>query len=167
MLGKTIYLPENLKLFDMKRTLITLFAIVLLTHHLDAQTAEDSVKAVVNQLFQGMKNSDAAMIQSAFADSALLQSVGKNKEGKIVIENEKIDDFAKFISTLKKGAADEQIVFESIKIDGPLAMVWAPYKFFFDGKFSHCGVDSFQLVFVDGQWKIQYLIDTRRREPCQ
>src|SRR5689334_3799642 len=151
----------------MKRILVTLFAIILLTQYLDAQTTEDSVKAVVKQLFDGMKNSDALMIQSAFGDSAILQSIGKNKEGKIVIENEKIDDFAKLIGGLKKGAADEQIVFESIKIDGQLAMVWAPYKFYFEGKFSHCGVDSFQLVFVDGQWKIQYLIDTRRREPCQ
>ena len=159
-------MPEYLKLINMKRTLITLFAIVLLAQYLDAQTTEDSVKAVVKQLFDGMKNSDAAMIQSAFADSALLQSVGRNKEGKIVIENEKIDEFAKFISGLKKGAADEQIVFESIKIDGQLAMVWAPYKFYFEGKFSHCGVDSFQLVLVNGQWKIQYLIDTRRKQSC-
>ena len=159
-------MPEYLKLFNMKRTLITLFAIVLLAQYLDAQTTEDSVKAVVKQLFDGMKNSDAAMIQSAFADSALLQSVGRNKEGKIVIENEKIDEFAKFISGLKKGAADEQIVFESIKIDGQLAMVWAPYKFYFEGKFSHCGVDSFQLVLINGQWKIQYLIDTRRKQSC-
>ena len=65
-----------------------LFAIVLLTQYLDAQTTEDSVKAVVKQLFEGMKNSDAKMIQSAFADSAILQSVGKDKEGKIAIENE-------------------------------------------------------------------------------
>lgn len=139
---------------------------VLLTQYTDAQTTEDSVKAVVKQLFDGMKNSDASMIQSAFADSAILQSIGRNKEEKSMIENDKVDEFAKLISGLKKGAADEQIVFESIKIDGPLAMVWAPYKFYYEGKFSHCGVDSFQLVFINGQWKIQYLIDTRRKQPC-
>ena len=132
-----------------------------------AQTTEDSVKTVINQLFAGMKNSDAVMIRSAFADSAILQSISRNREGKMVIENDNIDDFAKSINQIAKGAADEQIVFESIKIDGPLAMVWAPYKFYFNGKFSHCGVDSFQLVFVNGQWKIQYLIDTRRKQPCQ
>ena len=159
-------MPENLKQFNMKRLLVTLFAIILLTQYSDAQTTEDSVKAVVKQLFEGMKNSDAGMIQSAFADSAILQSVGKSKEGKTVIENERVDQFAKLISGLKKGAADEQVVFESIKIDGQLAMVWAPYKFYFEGKFSHCGVDSFQLVFVNGQWKIQYLVDTRRKQPC-
>jgi hypothetical protein len=107
------------------------------------------------------------MIRSAFADSAILQSIGKNKEGKIVIQNDSVDEFAKSISTIKKGAADEQIIFESIRIDGPLALVWAPYKFYFDGKFSHCGVDSFQLIFINGHWKIQYLIDTRRKQPCE
>ena len=151
----------------MKRILMLLCATILVTQYLDAQTREDSVKAVIKQLFDGMKNSDAKMIQSAFADSAILQSIGTNKEGKTAIENEKIDEFAKFVSGLKKGAADEQIVFESIKIDGQLAMVWAPYKFYFEGKFSHCGVDSFQLVFINGQWKIQYLIDTRRKQPCE
>ena len=150
----------------MKKTLLLFFAMILLTKYMDAQTTEDSVKAVVKHLFDGMKNSDASMIQSAFADSAILQSIGRNKEGRSMIENDKVDEFAKLISGLKKGAADEQIVFESIKIDGPLAMVWAPYKFYYEGKFSHCGVDSFQLVFINGQWKIQYLIDTRRKQPC-
>jgi hypothetical protein len=143
-----------------------IFVIALITKNSGAQTAEDSVKAVVKQLFDGMKNSDAEMIRSAFADSAILQTIGRDKQGKMIIENDKVDEFAKLISGLKKGAADEQIVFETIKIDGPLAIVWAPYKFYFDGQFSHCGVDSFQLVFINGQWKIQYLIDTRRKQPC-
>jgi hypothetical protein len=97
----------------MKRILMFLFATILLTQYLDAQTTEDSVKAVINSLFSGMKNANASLLKSAFSDSAIMQSVGKSKEGKIVIENEKIDEFAKFISNLKKGAADEQIVFES------------------------------------------------------
>jgi hypothetical protein len=144
-----------------------LFLLLLMSSMiLDAQTAEDSVKAVVKQLFDGMKNSDAAMIRSSFADSAILQSISRNKEGKTIILDENLDEFAQSVSRIKKGAADEQIVFESIKIDGPLAMIWAPYKFYFDGNFSHCGVDCFQVVRINGAWKIQYLIDTRRKQPC-
>ncbi|HMG66261.1 MAG TPA: nuclear transport factor 2 family protein [Chitinophagaceae bacterium] len=150
----------------MKSILISGIVLLLTITHTDAQTAEDSVKAVVKQLFDGMKNSDAAMIQSVFADSAILQSIGHDKDGKTVIETDKVEAFAKLISGLKKGAADEQIIFESVKIDLPLAIVWAPYKFYFNGTFSHCGVDSFQLVFINGKWKIQYLIDTRRKQPC-
>ena len=39
--------------------------------------------------------------------------------------------------------------------------------FYYKGQFLHCGVDSWQLVRLNGVWKIQYLIDTRRKEPCQ
>jgi hypothetical protein len=132
-----------------------------------AQTAEDSVKATINKLFDGMKNSDAALLRSAFADSAILQSIGRNKDGKTVIENDAVIDFADQISKLPKGAADERITYDVIKIDGPLAMLWAPYKFYYNGKFSHCGVDDFQLVRINGEWKIQYLVDTRRKAGCE
>lgn len=131
-----------------------------------SQTTVDSVKAAVNLLFEGMKNSDPAQLQSAFADSAVLQTIINTKEGKVVIRNEAVRDFAVSISKLPKGAADERIQFETIKIDGDLASVWTPYKFYYKGQFSHCGVDSYQLVRVNGQWKIQYLIDTRRKEKC-
>lgn len=132
----------------------------------NAQTAEDSVKLAVQKLFDGMKSGDAEMVQSSFADSAILQSVSRDKEGKTKIETEAIKGFAEFVAAQPKGAADEQITIETIKIDGPLAIVWAPYKFYFKGKFSHCGIDSFQLVRINGTWKIQYLIDTRKRVGC-
>ena len=133
-----------------------------------AQNAEDSIKLTINKLFDGMKAGDAAMIKAAFADSAILQSIGMDKKtGKLHIENEVVNDFAEFVSKQPKGSADERIIFDVIKIDGALAMVWAPYKFYFNGVFSHCGVDSFQLVRVGNEWKIQYLIDTRRKKGCE
>lgn len=134
---------------------------------LNAQSTEDSVKAVVNTLFAGMKNADAALLKSAFADNAVLQTISHNKEGKIIVATENINEFASFVSKLKKDSADERIQFETIKIDGPLAAVWTPYNFYLNGKFSHCGVNSFQLVRFDGVWKIQYIIDTRRRQGCK
>ena len=134
---------------------------------ISAQTTEDSIKAAVNKLFTGMKTSNAAMIKSSFGDSAVLQTISRNKEGNIIIRNETIDAFANVVASMPKDAADERIVFETIRIDGPLASVWTPYSFYYEGKFSHCGVNSFQLVKINGEWKIQYLIDTRRKQGCK
>jgi Putative lumazine-binding len=133
----------------------------------NAQSAADSVKATINQLFAGMKNADATLLKSAFSDSAILQTISRTKEGKTVVLTDSIDEFAVFVSQLKKDSADERISFETIKIDGPLAIAWTPYQFYHNGMFSHCGVNSFQLVRINGVWKIQYLIDTRRRQGCQ
>lgn len=65
----------------------------------------------MKKLFSAMKSSDQKMLLNCFADSAILQTIAKNKEGKIYVRNENIADFAKQISTLPKGAADERITF--------------------------------------------------------
>ena len=42
-------------------------------------------------------------------------------------------------------------------VSGPVAMVWLPYDFYQDGKWSHCGVDVFTLLKTDGSWRIATL----------
>lgn len=150
----------------MRYFLISLTSLFFITAGANAQTAEDSVKTVINDLFRAMKNSDADLLQSVFADSAVLQAFSRSPDGNIVVSNEKISEFADFVAHVKKDSADERIRFETIKIDGPLAMAWTPYRFYYNGKFSHCGVNSFQLVKLNGNWKIQYILDTRRRTGC-
>ncbi len=145
---------------------LSFLTFIAITVTVNAQTTEDSIKTTINKLFDGMKNSDAALLKSAFADSAILQTITNDKSGTVKVKNEMIDVFADFIGKQQKGAADERIVFDVIKIDGPLAIAWTTYNFYFNGIFSHCGVNSFQLVKLNGNWKIQYLIDTRRKNGC-
>lgn len=128
-----------------------------------AQSAEDSVKAVVNALFEGMKNADGEKIRNCFGDSAILQTIGRTKDGKTMVRNEKVSEFAEYVSKQEKGVADERITFETIKIDGAMAIAWTPYKFYYKGQYSHQGVNMFQLVNYNGTWKIHFLIDTRRK----
>lgn len=132
-----------------------------------AQGDEAAIKEAVNKLFEGMKKTDTTMIRSVFSDQPILQTVFKNKESKVFVESEPLDSFLVAISRPHTEVYDERITFDVIKIDGDLAMVWAPYKFYVGEKFSHCGVDCFQLVKLNGEWKIQYLIDTRRRQGCE
>lgn len=147
--------------------LLPVFALVISVTAAKAQTAEDSIKAVINQMFTGMKNTDTVMVKSCFTETAVLQTFGKDKEGKTIITTETPGDFAKIIATIPAGAADEQIVFKDLKIDGPMAAVWTPFKLYFNGKFYSCGVNSFQLVRLKGEWKIQYILDTRRKTNCE
>ena len=131
-----------------------------------SQTSADSVKAVVNQLFTAMKTSNAVLLLSAFGDSAILQTIATNKDG-VTVKNESVKSFANSIKSAPSGALDERISFDVIKIDGALASVWTPYSFYYNNKFSHCGVNSFQIIRTSAGWKIQYLIDTRRKTGCQ
>jgi hypothetical protein len=132
----------------------------------DAQLPEDSVKSVINQMFSGMKQADTSLLKGCFAESMILQTITTGKDGKTTVSTENKNNFIAFIGKELPGNADERIVFETVKVDGPLAIAWTPYQFYYKGKFSHCGVNSFQLVRFNGEWKIQYLIDTRRRLGC-
>ena len=131
-----------------------------------AQSDEEAAKVPINQFFEGMRSSDSNMIKASLAPNAILQTITKTKEGKTVVRSEDVARFITGVTRPHDEVYDERITFNSIKIDGDLATVWTPYQFYVGAKFSHCGVNSFQLVKLDGAWKIQYIIDTRRKEGC-
>jgi len=150
----------------MQKILLSLLLCCGFSVSLKAQTAEDSIKAVINKLFDAMRNADSKGVVACFADSAILQSVSERNDT-VKISTDPVKEFADFISTVKKGDADERITFDVIRVDGSLAIAWTPYQFYYKGNFSHCGADSYQLVRINHEWKIQYLIDTRRKQGCK
>ena len=54
----------------------------------------------------------------------------------------------------------------TILIRGPIAVIWGEYEFWTDGEFSHCGVDSADLVKIDGEWKVANFMWTVERDNC-
>jgi hypothetical protein len=139
------------------------FVLTVITVNAYAQKDETAVKQVINNLFNAMKNGDTARIRNVFYYSPLLQTVTKNQNGKTVILTEPLDSFLTAVGQPHQEVYDERINFDIIRIDEDLAMVWAPYKFYLGNRLHHCGVDVFQLVREPGQWKILYLVDTRRK----
>ena len=150
----------------MKKTVLC-FVLITIAYVSSAQTAADSVKAVINELFASMRNADSTGVVNCFAEKHTLQTLIRDKEGNMQSKTDQLSDFGRSIARLQKNAADERIEYASVNIDGPLASVWTPYKFYFNGNFSHCGVNSFQLLRTKNGWKILYLVDTRRKEPCE
>jgi hypothetical protein len=126
---------------------------------------EENIKTCINNMFSAMKTIDTVLLKSCFADNCILQTIVTTKNGNS-IKPDALYNFVKSISTQEAYTLDEQIVFEKILTDGILASVYTPYKFYFKGKFNHCGVNSFQLVKLNGDWKIVHLIDTRYKNNC-
>jgi hypothetical protein len=126
------------------------------------QSTHEEIEKPIRDLFLAMKNADSGLLKSSLTETAVLQTI--TREG--AVKNEDIKDFISSISKAEKGDLDERITIESIQVDGNLASVFTPYQFYYKGKFSHCGANSFQLVQQNKVWKIQYIIDTRRKENC-
>ena len=143
----------------------TVFGLVLFLNCLcfGQNSEENQIKETINNLFVGMKNADAKIVSSVFYENAILQTISKDE----TVKTDELKGFVSSISKFTKNDLDEKITYSSIQIDGNLASVFTPYEFYFKGKFLHCGANSFQLVKQNNIWKIQYLIDTRRKENCK
>ena len=121
------------------------------------------IEKPIRNLFLGMKNADSELVKSAFSENAVLQTIAKDG----TVKSDNIQDFIASVSKFPKGDLDERIIIEAIHTDGNLASVFTPYSFYLKGKLSHCGANSFQLVKQNNEWKIQYIIDTRRKDNCK
>lgn len=151
----------------MKKSILTIAILIVAIFTGFGQTPEQEVESVIRSLFEGMKSKNADQVAAAFSKDALMQTVIAKPEGSSVGSNAVADFVQRIASTPAETMLDEQILDYQIKVDGTMASAWTPYKFFVNGNFSHCGVNSFQLVKLAEGWKIVYIIDTRRKENCQ
>lgn len=54
----------------------------------------------------------------------------------------------------------------TVLVRGSIALVWTPYEFWSDGKIAHCGIDTFDMVKVDGQWRVANSMWTVEPDAC-
>ena len=130
------------------------------------QTDKDAVKQTINTMFDAMRKGDSTLLRSTFHKNIVFEGVANKKDGTVDLNIDNPNDFIKAVGTPHKEMWDEQVAFNDIKIDGDLASVWMPYKFYLGKTFSHCGVDVFQLMRTPAGWKIIYVVDTRRKGNC-
>lgn len=141
------------------RTFVTLI-VMIMSLSVSASDINDVTQPIHN-MFDGMREHNGDKLLAQFAPSALLQRAGKGGE----IKTNDLKKFAEFVSTTDK-KLDEKLLAIDMSISDNLASVWTPYVFYLDGKLSHCGVNSFQLVKFDNKWKIVYLIDNIHSGDC-
>lgn len=152
----------------MKKLAYILFIALLYAGKSVAQnTEEPAVRVPIQQLFEGMKKSDSTLVRQSLVPGARLETVTKNKSGEVTVRSDSFEGFIKSIGKSTAGDLDERLTAIDIRIDGDMATAWTPYKFYFKGNFSHCGVNAFQLIKTAAGWKIWSIIDTRRKEGCE
>jgi hypothetical protein len=54
----------------------------------------------------------------------------------------------------------------TVLVRGSIAVVWAPYEFWIDGETSHCGIDVFNFVRIDGAWTVSNSMWTVEPNAC-
>ena len=133
---------------------------------LSAQSTDrDAILATVQKVFDAMRTRDTSLLSQAFDSTARL--VGVSSRGTPSVSLTSPSQFGAAISRATAGDVWNERIYEpEVKIDGPMAQVWAYYTFHRNTTFTHCGVDAFTLLKVGSTWKITQLADSRRTEGC-
>ena len=143
------------------------FGLAICNGSATAQSSEEqSVLNTVNQFFQALAERDRALLASITLPGSFYISTSVSNQGtaQIRIQNHKqlLDNLGGEGPALLERAWNPTIL-----IRRDIATFWAPYDFHVNGSFSHCGIDSFQLIKQQGQWFLTNLSWTVERENCE
>lgn len=131
---------------------MTIFAANLFAQNADVKTASE----VPDKLFAAMKAKSFADIRDVFTPEGQLVAIDKQRDGKGISKTRVFtaEGFAKQISEAKSADFIEKMPNKDVKIAGDLAIVSGRYTFYVGDKFSHCGLNTFNLVRTETGWKI-------------
>ena len=135
---------------------------------INIEISSTQIKKIIETFFEGLHKGDSTILKSTLHKDIKIQTTSTNKEGKKILKTESREKLLNSVANKNpEHIYLEKLLSYDIKIDGNLASVWTPYEFYFNGNFSHCGANSFQLFNNNGKWEIIYLVDMRRRGSCK
>lgn len=146
-------------------TLLLLAAAEIPAAYAQAQPAEQAaVLAVAESALAAISQSDFTAFTDLMLDSAVTFSAGE-RNGQFRIQ---FSTRAQQRATPSGRTYTERGFQPEVRVSGPLAVVWFPYDFYLDGKWSHCGVDAFTLLKSEHGWRIATLVWSVQQPPdCQ
>jgi hypothetical protein len=149
-----------------RRAIGALIATVLLAApaHGQAPTPDErDVVAVVQKFFDAMATCDAAGARAISMPEGRLYRLVVGAEA--TVRGSTFDEFNANLAKCERKLL-ERMWQPQVRVHKGIATLWAPYDFWLDGKFSHCGVDSFELVKTAEGWKLTGGTYTIEREGC-
>jgi len=152
-----------------KKNLYVSLIIILLTGSFlsfaDAPGKKKQIISVVKQFCKVLESRDVEVAKQVLMPTGISFSLRHEGETR-TLKTSQFRDLINRMPNLKE-EYKEVIHDPKVLINDGIAVVWARYEFFRDGKFSHCGVDAFSLMETLQGWKIAAVIYTVEKADCK
>jgi hypothetical protein len=132
-------------------------------HAREADSA--AVLATVDRLFGALASKERAALLGAVVAEGRATSAGVDEAGRPQINSTDWTTFADRL-VLMTDRLHERLIDPHVHVEGDIAMIWSRYEFEREGAFSHCGIDHFDLVRIEGRWRVLNLTWTRQTTGC-
>ena len=136
----------------------------LLADYQPSSTQKAEVEATLQKLFDALKTGDEGLLRS-IVDPSVVMHFSETRDGQTTFGSATLDGLASRI-TSSEVPLIERMWDPVVVVNGPLATIWTPYDFYSGETFSHCGVDSANVLRTEAGWKIVALSWTRLQPPA-
>lgn len=128
---------------------------------------EQELIALTQRLFDGLAARDADLFREILVDDGYFYSTRLGDDG----WTSDATSFEGYITTLTAGNGTGPALLErawdhEVLVSDTIAHLWAPYDFWIDGKFSHCGIDAVSFIKEGGDWRISSINYTVKATDC-
>ena len=145
---------------------VLFFALPMSVGEARAQMPEaEQVRETVTRFFDAMRAGDGDGLASLFHPDATMKSVSV-VDGQARVNHAEVARFTSQVGAPRTQLWDERISNLEVRVDGPFATAWMDYSFYADETFSHCGVNTFELLRSEEGWLVLGITDTRRTTDC-
>lgn len=152
----------------MKKTITLILLLLSIPGFSQSSAEEQSARKFVDDFFVALHAQDTLALRKLADPGVKLQSILTKKDGTTELSTE---TYSKFLESLAKIPDtldfEEKLTDYNVIVSGHMANVITPYSLYVNGKVHHCGVNSFQLYRESEEWKLIYLVDTRKVEECR
>jgi len=123
------------------------------------------VMAAVDRVFEAINSNDAEAFKAIMVPEGTNISLRYQPDGSAKLRvKSNFQEIAE--AGVEKRKFTERYWSPTLLIHNGIAAFWAHYSFDIDGKRSHCGVDQFDFVKIDGQWKLASSMWTVEPDGC-
>ena len=147
-----------------RRIVATLAVASWLAGRAAAQDPKTEVLNTAQGLFDAMARRDTAALRTLMHPAAGLVAATV-VDGKPEPRVSTFGQFVEQIATIPYPPI-ERMWNAQVQVSGPIATIWTQYDFHRGPEFSHCGIDSFQLIKTPAGWQVFSLIYTIVRDRC-
>lgn len=126
-----------------------------------AERAE--IVGTLQLLFDALETGDVELLRRVL-DPTVVMHFAEVRAGETSFGRSTVDALAERIGSAEAPLI-ERMWDPVVLVNGPLATIWTPYDFYAGDTFSHCGVDTANLMQTDDGWRIVGLAWTRLQPP--
>lgn len=124
----------------------------------------EQVLQIVQSFFDALAKHDGAALQTLCAPGSQVTAGPRPGTNPPALRQRTVEADVEGLSTSKDQLL-ERMWNPTVLLEGGIAVVWTPYDFHRNGKFSHNGIDVFTLMKLNGVWKIVGTVYSVEPEP--